>query len=190
MAGVDVVVTDTWISMGQDHAEAKLAAMMPFQVTPAVMGAAAPDALFLHCLPAHRGEEVVEAVIDGPQSAIWDEAENSLHAQKAVLLWCFGPTYLEHNGVLVISVLAAGALLRTPFEVWTALLRAQRRTGTLLAWTAVNSTVLLGLVGVLGAMHGAVGAACGVSIAGLLSAAVGGRGLRHDTAAARRSVTR
>ncbi|WP_156679552.1 ornithine carbamoyltransferase [Sphingomonas profundi] len=90
VAGADVVVTDTWISMGQAQAEAKLAAMMPFQVTPAVMAAAAPDATFLHCLPAHRGEEVVEAVIDGPQSAIWEEAENRLHGQKSVLLWCFG----------------------------------------------------------------------------------------------------
>ena len=90
VAGADVVVTDTWISMGQDHAEAKLAAMMPYQVTPDLMDAAAPDAIFLHCLPAHRGEEVVEAVIDGPQSAIWDEVENRLHGQKSVLLWCFG----------------------------------------------------------------------------------------------------
>ena len=89
-SGADVVVTDTWISMGQAHADEKLGAMMPFQVTEAVMGVAAPDASFLHCLPAHRGEEVVDAVIDGPQSAIWDEAENRLHAQKAVLLWCFG----------------------------------------------------------------------------------------------------
>ncbi|WP_340316975.1 ornithine carbamoyltransferase [Rhizorhabdus argentea] len=89
-SGADVVVTDTWISMGQAHAEAKLAAMMPFQVTEALMARAAPGAAFLHCLPAHRGEEVVEAVIDGPQSLIWDEAENRLHAQKAVLLWCLG----------------------------------------------------------------------------------------------------
>ncbi|MFW2830903.1 ornithine carbamoyltransferase [Sphingomonas sp. ID0503] len=90
VTNADVVVTDTWISMGQAHAEEKLAAMMPFQVTEAVMAAAAPGATFLHCLPAHRGEEVVDAVIDGPQSAIWDEAENRLHAQKAVLLWCLG----------------------------------------------------------------------------------------------------
>ena len=90
VADADVVVTDTWISMGQDHAEEKLAAMMPYQVTPAIMAAAAKDAVFLHCLPAHRGEEVVGAVLDGPQSAIWDEAENRLHAQKSVLLWCFG----------------------------------------------------------------------------------------------------
>ena len=90
VAEADVVVTDTWISMGQDHAEEKLAAMMPYQVTPAIMAAAAPDAVFLHCLPAHRGEEVVDEVLDGPQSAIWDEAENRLHAQKSVLLWCFG----------------------------------------------------------------------------------------------------
>jgi len=86
----DVVVTDTWISMGQEHAEQKLAALAPFQVTEALMAEAKPDALFLHCLPAHRGEEVVDAVIDGPRSAIWDEAENRLHAQKSVLLWCLG----------------------------------------------------------------------------------------------------
>ena len=90
VAGADVVVTDTWISMGQAHAEAKLQALGPYQVTENLMAAAAPQGLFLHCLPAHRGEEVVDAVIDGPQSAIWDEAENRLHAQKAVLLWCLG----------------------------------------------------------------------------------------------------
>jgi ornithine carbamoyltransferase len=90
VAGADVVVTDTWISMGQAHAERKLQALAPYQVTEALMVQAADDALFLHCLPAHRGEEVVDAVIDGPQSAIWDEAENRLHAQKAVLLWCLG----------------------------------------------------------------------------------------------------
>ncbi|MCZ4342030.1 ornithine carbamoyltransferase [Sphingomonadaceae bacterium G21617-S1] len=89
-AGADVIVTDTWISMGQAHAEAKLAAMQPFQVNEALMARAAADAVFLHCLPAHRGEEVVDAVMDGPQSLIWDEAENRLHAQKAVLLWCLG----------------------------------------------------------------------------------------------------
>lgn len=86
----DVVVTDTWISMGQAHAEEKLAAMMPYQVTEALMALAKPAAKFLHCLPAHRGEEVVDAVIDGPQSVIWDEAENRIHAQKSVLLWALG----------------------------------------------------------------------------------------------------
>ena len=86
----DVVVTDTWISMGQDHADAKLAAMMPYQVTEALMAHAKPDAVFLHCLPAHRGEEVVESVIDGPQSLIWAEAENRLYAQKSILRWCLG----------------------------------------------------------------------------------------------------
>jgi ornithine carbamoyltransferase len=90
VADADVVVTDTWISMGQDYADAKLVAMMPYQVTEQLMAAARPDAVFLHCLPAHRGEEVVDAVIDGPQSAIWEEAENRLHAQKSVLLWCLG----------------------------------------------------------------------------------------------------
>ncbi|MFN4134313.1 MAG: ornithine carbamoyltransferase [Novosphingobium sp.] len=88
--GADVIVTDTWISMGQAHAEAKLAAMAPYQVNEALMAQAKPDAIFLHCLPAHRGEEVTDAVIDGPQSVVWDEAENRIHAQKSVLRWVFG----------------------------------------------------------------------------------------------------
>jgi ornithine carbamoyltransferase len=88
--GADVIVTDTWISMGQEHAHNKLAAMMPYQVDAALMAQAKPGAKFLHCLPAHRGEEVTEDVIDGPQSLIWDEAENRLHAQKSVLLWALG----------------------------------------------------------------------------------------------------
>lgn len=87
--GADVVVTDTWISMGQAHAEAKLAAMEPYQVNEALMAQAKADALFLHCLPAHRGEEVTDAVIDGPRSVVWDEAENRIHAQKSVLRWAF-----------------------------------------------------------------------------------------------------
>jgi ornithine carbamoyltransferase len=86
----DVVVTDCWVSMGQAHADTKLKAMLPYQVTPALMARAKPDARFLHCLPAHRGEEVTAEVIDGPQSLIWAEAENRLHAQKAILRWCFG----------------------------------------------------------------------------------------------------
>jgi ornithine carbamoyltransferase len=88
--GADIVVTDTWISMGQAHAEAKLKALTPYQVDAALMAMAKPDAKFLHCLPAHRGEEVTPDVIDGPQSLIWQEAENRLHAQKSVLRWCFG----------------------------------------------------------------------------------------------------
>jgi ornithine carbamoyltransferase len=76
--------------MGQSEAREKTAAMLPFQVTEALMAKAAPGAIFLHCLPAHRDEEVTSAVIDGPQSAVWDEAENRLHVQKAILLWCFG----------------------------------------------------------------------------------------------------
>jgi ornithine carbamoyltransferase len=88
--GADVVITDTWVSMGQAHAETKMKAMAPFQVDAALMAAAKPDAKFLHCLPAHRGEEVTPDVIDGPQSLIWAEAENRLHAQKSVLRWCFG----------------------------------------------------------------------------------------------------
>ena len=73
--GADVVVTDTWISMGQAHAEEKLAAMMPYQVTPELMALAKSNAKFLHCLPAHRGEEISEAVLEGPQSRVWDQAE-------------------------------------------------------------------------------------------------------------------
>ena len=88
--GADIVVTDTWISMGQAHAEAKLKALTPYQVDAALMAMAKPDAKFLHCLPAHRGEEVTPDVIDGGQSLIWQEAENRLHAQKSVLRWCFG----------------------------------------------------------------------------------------------------
>jgi ornithine carbamoyltransferase len=90
VAGADIVVTDTWVSMGQDHAHNKIAAMMPYQVNERLMAAAKPDAKFLHCLPAHRGEEATDGVLDGPQSLIWDEAENRLHAQKSILLWCFG----------------------------------------------------------------------------------------------------
>jgi ornithine carbamoyltransferase len=88
--GADVVVTDTWVSMGQEHAHNKLAAMAPFQVDERLMALAGPQATFLHCLPAHRGEEVTDAVIDGAQSAVWDEAENRIHAQKSVLRWVFG----------------------------------------------------------------------------------------------------
>jgi ornithine carbamoyltransferase len=85
--GAQVVVTDTWVSMGQPGGEAHVAAMQPYQVNAELMGLADPSAVFLHCLPAHRGEEVTAEVIDGPQSAIWDEAENRIHAQKSVLLW-------------------------------------------------------------------------------------------------------
>ena len=88
--GADVIVTDTWVSMGQDHAADKLAAMAPYQVNDALMAAARPDAKFLHCLPAHIGEEVTQSVFDGPQSLVFDEAENRIHAQKSILLWCFG----------------------------------------------------------------------------------------------------
>lgn len=88
--GADVLVTDTWISMGQADAEEKRAAMAPYQVNAALMAQAKADALFLHCLPAHVGEEVSEDVFEGPQSAVFDEAENRIHAQKSVLLWAFG----------------------------------------------------------------------------------------------------
>ena len=89
-SGADVLVTDTWVSMGQAHAEEKLAAMAPFQVNDRLLAQARPDATFLHCLPAHIGDEVTESVFEGPQSAVFDEAENRIHAQKSILLWCFG----------------------------------------------------------------------------------------------------
>ncbi len=88
--GADVVVTDTWISMGDTDADARVHAFRRYQVTPELMARAAPHAVFLHCLPAHRGEEVTDAVIDGPQSAVWEEAANRVHAQKAILLWALG----------------------------------------------------------------------------------------------------
>lgn len=89
-ADADVVVTDTWVSMGQADSAEKIAAMTPYQVNSALMAHARPSATFLHCLPAHRGQEATDEILDGNQSAIWDEAENRLHAQKAILLWCFG----------------------------------------------------------------------------------------------------
>jgi ornithine carbamoyltransferase len=85
--GADCIVTDTWVSMG-DEAGDRHNLLKPFQVNEALMSAAKPDALFMHCLPAHRGEEVTAGVIDGPRSVVWDEAENRLHAQKGILLWC------------------------------------------------------------------------------------------------------
>jgi ornithine carbamoyltransferase len=88
--GADIVVTDTWVSMGQEHVHNKLAAMAPFQVDAALMAQAKPDARFLHCLPAHVGDEVSEEVFEGDQSVVFDEAENRIHAQKSILLWCFG----------------------------------------------------------------------------------------------------
>jgi ornithine carbamoyltransferase len=88
--GADVIVTDTWVSMGQAEAAEKLAAMAPYQVNAALMAEAKSDAIFLHCLPAHVGDEVSEEVFEGAQSVVFDEAENRIHAQKSVLLWAFG----------------------------------------------------------------------------------------------------
>ncbi|MDR2858225.1 MAG: ornithine carbamoyltransferase [Novosphingobium sp.] len=90
VAGAQVVVTDCWVSMGQAGGDARVAAMRPYQVDAALMAGAAQDAIFMHCLPAHRGEEVTDAVIDSDRSVVWDEAENRIHAQKSVLRWVFG----------------------------------------------------------------------------------------------------
>jgi ornithine carbamoyltransferase len=86
--GADLVVTDTWVSMGMTAAEKRHNELAPFRVDEQLMARAKPDALFMHCLPAHRGQEVTAGVIDGPQSVVWDEAENRLHAQKGILAWC------------------------------------------------------------------------------------------------------
>jgi len=85
----DLVVTDTWVSMGMQDAESRHNELAPYRVDEALMALARPDALFMHCLPAHRGQEVTAGVIDGPKSVVWDEAENRLHAQKGILAWCF-----------------------------------------------------------------------------------------------------
>jgi ornithine carbamoyltransferase len=92
-AGADVVITDTWASMGDEQAATRVDELRPFAITAAAMRTAAPEAIVLHCLPAYRGQEIEAAVLDGPQSVVWDEAENRLHAQKAVLAWL-----LERSG--------------------------------------------------------------------------------------------
>ena len=86
--GTDCVITDTWFSMGDKDEQARRTALAPFQVDESLMNRADGKALFMHCLPAHRGEEVTDVVIDGPRSVVWDESENRLHAQKGILSWC------------------------------------------------------------------------------------------------------
>lgn len=90
VAGADAVFADTWVSMGDKDAANRHNLLAPFQVNDRLMGLADKDAIFMHCLPAHREEEVTNSVMDGPQSVVFDEAENRLHAQKAVLAWCMG----------------------------------------------------------------------------------------------------
>jgi ornithine carbamoyltransferase len=94
--GVDVLVTDTWTSMGQENDGLdRVRPFRPFQLNADLVGLADPDAVVLHCLPAHRGHEITDEVIDGPHSAVWDEAENRLHAQKALLVWLLGRAGVE-----------------------------------------------------------------------------------------------
>jgi ornithine carbamoyltransferase len=88
VADADCVVTDTWVSMGDKEGKRRHNLLKPYQVNARLMAKAKPDALFMHCLPAHRGEEVTDEVIDGPQSVVFDEAENRLHAQRGILAWC------------------------------------------------------------------------------------------------------
>ncbi|HVX71790.1 MAG: ornithine carbamoyltransferase [Devosia sp.] len=86
----DLIITDTWVSMGDTDVTDRRKVLKPYRVDTNLIGLADKDALFMHCLPAHRGDEVTDEVIDGPQSVVFDEAENRLHAQKAILCWCFG----------------------------------------------------------------------------------------------------
>jgi ornithine carbamoyltransferase len=86
--GADCVVTDTWVSMGDKASKLRHNLLKRYQVNERLMAKAKPDALFMHCLPAHRGDEVSDEVMDGPQSVVFDEAENRLHAQKGILTWC------------------------------------------------------------------------------------------------------
>ena len=90
--GADCVVTDTWVSMGDKNGQRRHNLLKRYQVNARLMSKAKPDAIFMHCLPAHRGEEVTNEVIDGPQSVVFDEAENRLHAQKGILTWCLRAT--------------------------------------------------------------------------------------------------
>ncbi|MGH6821500.1 MAG: ornithine carbamoyltransferase, partial [Methylocella sp.] len=90
--GADAVVSDCWVSMGDVDEAFRHGLLAPYQVNAKLMAAAGEDAIFMHCLPAHRGEEVTDEVIDGPQSVVFDEAENRLHVQKGILAWCFGAT--------------------------------------------------------------------------------------------------
>jgi ornithine carbamoyltransferase len=92
-AGADVLATDTWVSMGQEDKDTRVAALRPYQVNEALLAQAAPDAIVLHCLPAYRGLEITAGVLDGPQSVVWDQAENRRHAQKALLAFL-----LERSG--------------------------------------------------------------------------------------------
>lgn len=85
--GADLIMTDTWVSMGNEDGNRR-SLLQPFQVNDGIMALAKPDALFMHCLPAHRNEEVTDSVMDGPQSVVWDEAENRMHVQKGILSWC------------------------------------------------------------------------------------------------------
>lgn len=98
LAGADVVATDTWVSMGQEaEKESRMTLFRDYSVTEEAMAQAAPDAIVLHCLPAYRGYEIAADVIDGPQSVVWDEAENRLHAQKAVMAWL-----MHRSGLAVV----------------------------------------------------------------------------------------
>ena len=92
VTGADCVVTDTWVSMGDDVGESIMRqnVLKDYQVNAEIMALAKPNAIFQHCLPAHRGQEVTDEVMDGPRSVVWDEAENRLHVQKGIMLWCMG----------------------------------------------------------------------------------------------------
>jgi ornithine carbamoyltransferase len=90
-SGTDVLYTDVWASMGQEEEhDERVRVMSPYRIDAGMVARAAPDAIVMHCLPAHRGEEITDEVIDGPRSVVWDQAENRLHSQKALLMWLLG----------------------------------------------------------------------------------------------------
>ncbi len=101
--GADAVVSDCWVSMGDVDEAFAIALLAPYQVNAKLMACAGKEAIFMHCLPAHRGEEVTGEVIDGPQSVVFDEAENRLHVQKGILAWCLGAAKALPAGQLVSS---------------------------------------------------------------------------------------
>jgi ornithine carbamoyltransferase len=114
----DCVVTDVWVSMGDGEDKKKRKSLLkPFQVDRAVMAAAKPDAIFMHCLPAHRGDEVTAEVIDGPQSVVWDEAENRLQVQKAILAWCLDASRASPSSAGSSGSVARGAAKGRPERV-------------------------------------------------------------------------
>ena len=124
-AGVDVLATDVWTSMGQEAEQAeRTAGLTPYALDKAKLDLAAPDCIVLHCLPAHRGQEISAEVLDGPHSRVWDQAENRLHAQKALLTWLLGPDPEDPGGAGEMTVTRPGT--KASRQAWVAAALADR----------------------------------------------------------------